>query len=45
MNGFSKYYKDMLKLNSVPNQREQFEFKMQEYLQKGIQQLRNKKII
>jgi hypothetical protein len=45
MNGFSKYYKDMLKLNSVPNQREQFEFKMQEYLQKGMQQLRNKKII
>jgi FKBP-type peptidyl-prolyl cis-trans isomerase (trigger factor) len=45
INGFSKYYKDMLKINNVPNQREQFESKMQEYLQKGIQHLRNKKII
>lgn len=43
--GFSKYYKDMLILNDIPNQREQFESKMQEYLQKGIQQLKEKNII
>jgi len=43
--GFSKYYKDLLTLNTIPNQREQFELKMQEYLQKGIQQLKNKNIL
>lgn len=42
---FSKYYKDMLVLNNIPNQREQFESRMQEYLQKGIQQLKDKKIL
>ena len=35
----------MLVLNDIPNQREQFESKMQEYLQKGIQQLKDKKIL
>lgn len=45
INGFSKYYKDLLVLNDIPNQRKQFESKMQEYLNKGIQQLENKKII
>jgi hypothetical protein len=44
INGFSKYYKDMLVLNDIPNQRQQFESKMQEYLQKGIQHLKNKNI-
>ena len=44
-NGFSKYYKDMLILNDIPNQREAFEAKMQEYLHKGSQYLINKKII
>jgi hypothetical protein len=39
----SKHYKDMLVLNKIPNQREQFESKMQEYLQKGLQQLKDKK--
>lgn len=43
--GFSKYYKDLLKLNITPNQREKFESKMQEYLQKGIQQLKTKNIL
>jgi len=38
--GFSKYYKDLLYLNNIPNQRQQFESRMQEYLQKGIQQLK-----
>ena len=41
----SKYYKDMIALNDIPNQRQIFESKMGEYLQKGIQQLINKKII
>jgi hypothetical protein len=45
INGFSKYYKDMLKLNDVPNQREQFESKIKEYIVKGAQQLKNKNII
>jgi hypothetical protein len=31
--------------NKIPNQREQFESKMQEYLQKGLQQLKDKNII
>ena len=43
--GFSRYYKDLLTLNITPNQREQFELKMQEYLQKGIQQLKTKNIL
>jgi hypothetical protein len=43
--GFSKYYKDLLYLNNIPNQRQQFESQMQEYLQKGIQQLKEKNIL
>ena len=43
--GFSKYYKDLLHLNDIPNQRQQFESRMQEYLQKGIQQLKTKNIL
>jgi hypothetical protein len=43
--GFSKYYKDLLYLNDIPNQRQQFESKMQEYLQRGIQQLKTKNIL
>lgn len=43
--GFSKYYKDLLCLNNIPNQRQAFESKMGEYLQKGIQQLKEKNII
>lgn len=43
--GFSKYYKDMIVLNDIPNQRQQFESRMQEYLQKGIQQLKEKNIL
>jgi len=41
----SKHYKDMIVLNDIPNQRQQFESKMNEYLQKGIQQLKEKNII
>jgi len=43
--GFSNYYKDFIYLNEIPNQRQQFESKMNEYLQKGIQQLQSKNII
>jgi hypothetical protein len=43
--GFSKYYKDLLVLKDIPNQRQQFESQMQEYLQKGIQQLKEKNIL
>lgn len=41
----SKYYKDMLALNDIPNQRKQFEDKMQEYLNKGIKILKQKNIL
>jgi hypothetical protein len=43
--GFSKYYRDMVILNDIPNQRQAFESKMQEYLNKGVQHLIDKKII
>jgi hypothetical protein len=43
--GFTSYYKDMLVLRDVPNQRQQFEPRMNEYLQKGIQQLKEKNIV
>ena len=43
--GFSQYYKDMLVLKDTPNQREQFESKMDEYLSKGIQMLKQKNIL
>lgn len=45
VNGFSKYYKDLLYLNDIPNQRQMFEPKMEEYLQKGMQQLKEKNIL
>jgi hypothetical protein len=41
----SKHYKDMIVLNDIPNQRQQFESRMQEHLQKGIQQLKEKNIL
>jgi len=41
----SKHYKNIIKLNNIPNQRQQFESKMDGYLQKGIQQLKEKNII
>ena len=44
-NGFSQYYKNMLSLNDIPDQRTQFESKMNEYLNKGIQMLKQKKIL
>ena len=44
-NGFSQYYKNMLSLNNIPDQRKQFEAKMNEYLNKGVQILKEKNIL
>jgi hypothetical protein len=44
-NGFTQYYRDRLKTNSVPNQRQEFEAKLPEYINKGIQSLKSKNII
>lgn len=43
--GFSKYYRNMISINDIPNQREVFESNMQNYLSKGIEQLKQKGII
>jgi hypothetical protein len=44
-NGFTKYYRDRLQTNDIPNQRQQFESNFNNYLTKGIQMLKEKKII
>ena len=44
-NGFSQYYRDMLVLKDTPNQREIFESKMQQHLDRGIEMLKEKNII
>jgi hypothetical protein len=41
----SKHYKDTIVLNDIPNQRQQFESKIHEYIQTGIQYLKDKNII
>ena len=43
--GFSQYYRDFIVLNDIPNQRKQFELKMIDYLDKGIQMLEQKNIL
>jgi hypothetical protein len=43
--GFSKYYKDLLTLKEIPNQREIFESNMKEYLNRGVAKLKEKNII
>jgi hypothetical protein len=43
--GFTKMYKDLMYINEVPNQRQVFESKMQDYLSKGVQMLQEKNII
>jgi hypothetical protein len=45
LNGFSQYYKDFIQLNSIPNQRQEFESKLNEYLQRTINQLKTLKIL
>jgi hypothetical protein len=45
-NNFSTYYKNNITIkNDGPNQRQIFESKMNEYLQKGYQLIKDKKII
>ena len=43
--GFSQYYRDFIVLNDIPDQRKQFELKMIDYLDKGIQMLEQKNIL
>ena len=45
LNGFAQYYKDFLYLNDIPNQRQEFESNLNEYLQRTINQLKEKNII
>lgn len=45
INGFSGYYKDFIKLKNIPNQRQEFESKMMQYVNKGILMLKEKGII
>ena len=45
MNGFSKYYKDFISLNDIPNQRQNFESKMNDYVNQTLTNLKNKNII
>jgi hypothetical protein len=43
--GFTKYYRDRLKTNDIPNQRKEFEAKLPEYVKKGISNLKEKDIL
>lgn len=45
INGFSKYYKDFLVLNDIPNQRSTFESNLNEYLNRTIAILKEKKVL
>lgn len=44
-NKLVSHYKDLLTLNDIPNQRQQFESNMNHYLEKGISMLKEKNII
>lgn len=43
--GYTQYYKKFIKLNDIPNQRKDFDSKMNGYINVGIQNLIDKKII
>jgi len=43
--GYVQYYKKFIKMKDIPNQRQSFNLKMQEYLNSGIKSLIDKKII
>jgi hypothetical protein len=45
LNGFSGYYRDMLVIKEVPNQRKEFESNMQKYITQGIEKLKEKNIL
>lgn len=44
-NGFTKYYRDRLVIKKIPNQRQEFESKLPEYIKKGIDKLKEKNIL
>ena len=44
-NGFTRYYRDRLKTNDVPNQRTEFESNLPKYIFTGIEKLKEKNII
>jgi hypothetical protein len=44
-NGFTKYYRDRLQTNNIPNQRKEFESNLQKYVSQGIEKLKEKNII
>lgn len=44
-NGFTRYYRDRLKTNDVPNQRTEFEGNLPKYIFTGIEKLKEKNII
>jgi hypothetical protein len=44
-NGFTQYYRDRLKTNIIPNQREEFESKIKEYINNNIKSLIEKNIL
>lgn len=44
-NDFATYYKKYLTLHDIPNQRQQFESQMRNYLNKGISMLKEKNIL
>lgn len=44
-NGFSGYYRNLLKTNDVPNQRVAFENKMIDYINIGVEKLKDKNLI
>ena len=41
----SNHYKSQIVMNDIPNQREQYDAKMNEYLQIGVNRLKEKNII
>ena len=45
INGFTQYYRNLLVINELPNQRKEFEAKLPEYINKGIESLKLKNII
>jgi len=44
-NGFTKYYRDRLVIKDVPNQRTAFEAKMADYINLGVEKLKEKNLL
>jgi hypothetical protein len=45
LNGFTQYYRDRLKINNIPNQREEFEAKFEKYININLNNLKKKNIL